>query len=74
VRIVLMPEHSALRDVPSPAADAALAGALALAGGDRLLPVLDLTALLDDELFFDYSHLNVRGRERLSQLLPGLLP
>ncbi len=73
VRIVLMPEHSQLRTAYESAADAALAEALEKAGAGVPLPVIDLRDALADELFFDYSHPNLAGREKLSTLLPALV-
>lgn len=73
VTIVLMPEHSRLRREIEPEVLTLLNAALAKAGGEQPLPVLDLSDALADDLFFDHSHLNERGRVRLSQSFPAWL-
>jgi len=73
VTILRMPEHSRLRHELDPRVLAHFDAALAAASGEEPLPVLDLSAALDDDLFFDHSHLNTRGRAAVSQALPNWL-
>ena len=70
VTIVRMPEHSRLRHELDAAVLARLDAAVAIAGGAQPLPVLDLSAVLQDDFFFDHSHLNARGRACFSQAFP----
>jgi hypothetical protein len=66
VVVVLMPEHSRLRQLVPSTAYAAFRLALGTPTNVRLI---DLRAALPDSLFYDYAHLNETGRREFSGLL-----
>jgi hypothetical protein len=67
---VLLPESSKFRRLYPPSASRQFAAE----AKKQSLEVLDLQDSMPDDLFYDYSHLNQQGRERLSAELPSLLP
>jgi hypothetical protein len=72
---VLMPETSSFRAMQSPIMTLRFQEAAAsVAGAGLPLRVIDLRNAMPDDLFYDYIHLNQRGRERLSELFPSLAP
>ncbi len=73
VTVLQMPEHSRLRQEIDPRIVAHFDAAVAAAGGTEPLPLLDLSTAVDDELFFDHTHLNTQGRARLSESFPARL-
>jgi len=73
VEIVLMPEHSSLRERVPPEALATLYAALAQAFGERAPPVIDLRDASPDGDFTDISHLNADGRRALGPVLAAAL-
>jgi len=66
VVVVLMPEHSTMRRMVPDVAGESLRTVVERAGP---YPILDLSAAIPDNGFYDYAHLNARGRGRLSALL-----
>jgi len=73
IMIVLMPEHSSLRQRIPPEAMDALLDPLHEAFSDRLPPVIQLREAIPDSGFADISHLNESGRTRLSPLLAAAI-
>jgi hypothetical protein len=72
---VLMPESSAFRALHPPIIAQRFQEALAqIAVADRPLKLINLRDSMPDNLFYDYVHLNQRGRQRLSELLPKMVP
>jgi hypothetical protein len=67
---VLLPESSTFRRLYPPSASRQFAAE----AKKQSLEVLDLRDSMPDDLFYDYTHLNQQGRERLSAELPLLLP
>ncbi len=68
VTVLRMPEHSRLRRELDPRVVAHFEAAVAAAGGTVPVPLLDLSAAVPDDLFFDHTHLNPLGRSQLSTL------
>lgn len=69
--VVLMPEHSTLREAVPPVASTLFHDVLAAyrAASGRPLSMLDHRAAIDDAWFFDLAHLNREGRARYSDFL-----
>ena len=67
--VVLMPEHSSLRERMPPEAMDALLGPLDRAFGDGSPSIVDLRDSVPDSGFTDISHLNDEGRATFSPLL-----
>ena len=67
--VVLMPEHSSLRDRIPPEAMDALLGPLDREFGDEAPSIVDLRDSVADSGFTDISHLNDQGRASFSPLL-----
>jgi len=71
VIVVLMPEHSSLRDAIPAEALEAMRKTLRASGVE--IALIDHRSLVDDALFYDHAHLNYEGRrfysERLSEAL-----
>ncbi len=71
--IVLMPQHSALRErVPSAGLEL-LTGGLKRDLGERAPPIVDLADAIGDDEFSDISHLDDRGRITLSRRLAATI-
>jgi len=73
IMIVLMPEHSKLRQRIPPEAMDALLDPLHEAFGDRLPSLIQLRDSIPDSGFADISHLNEAGRVRFSPLLAAAI-
>lgn len=71
---VLMPESARLRAAYPPEIAARFNQTVAAACGGQPIRIIDLRAGVPDSLFHDDGHLSEAGRQRLSALLPGLLP
>jgi hypothetical protein len=67
---VLLPESSKFRRLYPPSASRQFEAE----AKNQSLEVFDLRDSMPDDLFYDYTHLNQQGRERLSAELPSLLP
>ena len=73
ITIVLMPEHSLLRQRMPPAAMDALVESLSSAFGDQLPLLIDLQDAIPDSGFADISHLNEDGSEQFSLRLAEVI-
>lgn len=66
VVVVLMPEHTTMRELVPDAAERTFRAAL---GRENYRALLDFRSALPDKDFYDYAHLNAHGRRQLSLLL-----
>ncbi|MCA1685461.1 MAG: hypothetical protein LC745_05650, partial [Planctomycetia bacterium] len=69
VVVVVMPAKSSFRALVPAVARRRLAEVVALAPGDRPVPLIDLWDALPDDMFRDYLHVHAVGREHASRLL-----